>query len=360
MSATDRRPAAALAARGQQELRRRPRPARRRLRRPPRRGHRPGRRQRRRQVHAGEVHRGHLHRRRRGVPLRGQARRRHGPRDTADLGIEVVYQDLALCDNLDIVQNMFLGREKRKGGCSTSRRWRNWPARRWPPVGAHRPSSVRQPVSSLSGGQRQTVAIAKAVLWNSSVVLLDEPTAALGVAQTRQVLDLVRRLADNGLGVVLISHNLSDVFEVADRITALYLGRVAATCGPATSPAARSSNSSPRDAPATSASPTRHRRRLRRSRHDHRHRPPATEPGRAPPRRPASRSDNAQPTHRSARRVRAYVARLRGGDMGSLPAILGLVVLFVVFGLATTPSHRAQHRQPGHPGRLDHACWRWA
>ena len=88
--------------------------------------------------------------------------------------------------------------------------------------------SVRQPVSSLSGGQRQTVAIAKAVLWNSKVVLLDEPTAALGVAQTRQVLDLVRRLADTGLGVVLISHNMVDVFEVADRITALYLGRVAA------------------------------------------------------------------------------------------------------------------------------------
>jgi D-xylose transport system ATP-binding protein len=83
-------------------------------------------------------------------------------------------------------------------------------------------------VASLSGGQRQTVAIAKAVLWNSKVVLLDEPTAALGVAQTRQVLDLVRRLADRGLGVVLISHNMNDVFEVADRITALYLGRVAA------------------------------------------------------------------------------------------------------------------------------------
>ena len=88
--------------------------------------------------------------------------------------------------------------------------------------------SVRQPVSSLSGGQRQTVAIAKSVLWNSKVVLLDEPTAALGVAQTRQVIDLVRRLADQGVGVVLISHNMDDVFEVADRICALYLGRVAA------------------------------------------------------------------------------------------------------------------------------------
>jgi D-xylose transport system ATP-binding protein len=88
--------------------------------------------------------------------------------------------------------------------------------------------SVRQSVASLSGGQRQTVAIAKSVLWNSKVVLLDEPTAALGVAQTRQVLDLVRRLGDQGLGVVLISHNMADVLEVSDRITALYLGRVAA------------------------------------------------------------------------------------------------------------------------------------
>jgi D-xylose transport system ATP-binding protein len=89
-------------------------------------------------------------------------------------------------------------------------------------------SSVRQVVANLSGGQRQTVAIAKAVLWNSKIVFLDEPTAALGVAQTRQVLDLVRRLADQGRGVVLISHNMNDVLEVADRVVALYLGRVAA------------------------------------------------------------------------------------------------------------------------------------
>ena len=122
--------------------------------------------------------------------------------------------------------------------------------------------SVRQSVSSLSGGQRQTVAIAKAVLWNSKVVLLDEPTAALGVAQTRQVLDLVRRLADHGLGVVLISHNMNDVLEVADRITALYLGRVAA------------------DVPAEGRHPqpdrrADHRRPLRRPRH------PRTPPPRA-------------------------------------------------------------------------------
>ena len=152
----------------------------------------------------------------------------HSPRDAAALGIEVVYQDLALCDNLDIVENMFLGREEttRFGldEVSMETRARETLAS----LSVRTVKSVRQSVASLSGGQRQTVAIAKAVLWNSKVVLLDEPTAALGVAQTRQVLDLVRRLADRGLGVVLISHNMGDVLEVADRITALYLGRVAA------------------------------------------------------------------------------------------------------------------------------------
>jgi D-xylose transport system ATP-binding protein len=154
----------------------------------------------------------------------------HGPRDAAAFGVEIVYQDLALCDNLDIVQNMFLGRELRRPIFNTldeatmERRSRDTLAS----LSVRTVKSVRQPVSSLSGGQRQSVAIAKAVLWNNKVVLLDEPTAALGVAQTRQVLDLVRRLADNGLGVVLISHNMNDVMEVADRITALFLGRVAA------------------------------------------------------------------------------------------------------------------------------------
>jgi D-xylose transport system ATP-binding protein len=152
----------------------------------------------------------------------------HGPREASALGIEVVYQDLALCDNLDVVQNMFLGRERRTGVVldepSMEQAARDTLAR----LSVRTLKSVRQLVSSLSGGQRQTVAIAKAVLWESKVVMLDEPTAALGVAQTRQVLDLVRRLADAGHGVVLISHNMNDVFEVADRIAALYLGRLAA------------------------------------------------------------------------------------------------------------------------------------
>jgi D-xylose transport system ATP-binding protein len=150
------------------------------------------------------------------------------PKDAASLGIEVVYQDLALADNLDITQNMFLGRERKKGiildEASMEQSARETLAR----LSVRTVKSVRQQVASLSGGQRQTVAIAKAVLWESKVVILDEPTAALGVAQTRQVLDLVRRLAETGHGVVLISHNMNDVFEVADRITTLYLGRVAA------------------------------------------------------------------------------------------------------------------------------------
>ncbi len=151
-----------------------------------------------------------------------------GPKDAAALGIEIVYQDLALCDNLDIVENMFLGRERHNGILLDEGAMEQQARDTLASLSVRTVKSVRQSVASLSGGQRQTVAIAKAVLWNSKVVMLDEPTAALGVAQTRQVLDLVRRLADNGLGVLLISHNMVDVLEVADRITALYLGRVAA------------------------------------------------------------------------------------------------------------------------------------
>ncbi|KAF0844977.1 ATP-binding cassette domain-containing protein [Nocardia caishijiensis] len=150
------------------------------------------------------------------------------PRDAAELGIEIVYQDLALCDNLDIVQNMFLGRERKRGIVLDEYGMEELAGRTLAGLSVRTVKSVRQKVASLSGGQRQTVAIAKAVLWNSKVVILDEPTAALGVAQTQQVLELVRRLADKGLAVVLISHNMNDVFAVSDRIAALYLGRMAA------------------------------------------------------------------------------------------------------------------------------------
>ncbi len=150
------------------------------------------------------------------------------PRVATGLGIEFVYQDLALADNLDITQNMFLGREIRRFGFLADGEMERKAREELASLSVRTVSSVRQVVASLSGGQRQTVAIAKAVLWDSKVVFLDEPTAALGVAQTRQVLDLVRRLADQGRGVVLISHNMNDVMEVADRVCALYLGRVAA------------------------------------------------------------------------------------------------------------------------------------
>ncbi|MEA2380653.1 MAG: D-xylose transport system ATP-binding protein [Solirubrobacteraceae bacterium] len=150
----------------------------------------------------------------------------HGPKDAANLGIEVVYQDLALCDNLDVVQNMFLGREevatlRRLDETTMEKRATDTLAT----LSVTTIRSVRQTVAGLSGGQRQSVAVAKAVMWNSKVVVLDEPTAALGVAQTRQVLDLVKRLAEQGLAVVLISHNLHDIFEVADTITVLRLGQ---------------------------------------------------------------------------------------------------------------------------------------
>ena len=149
-------------------------------------------------------------------------------RDAARLGIETVYQDLALCDNLDIVQNMFLGRERLRRGLLDEDSMERAAAKTLADLRVTTVRSIRQPVASLSGGQRQSVAVAKAVMWNSKLVMLDEPTAALGVNQTKMVLDLVRRLRDHGLAVMVISHNLNDVFEVADRIAVLYLGRMVA------------------------------------------------------------------------------------------------------------------------------------
>ena len=149
------------------------------------------------------------------------------PRDAAALGIETVHQDLALCDNLDIVQNMFLGRERLRWGFTLDEEaMEKSAAKTLHSLAVTTVRSVRQPVKSLSGGQRQSVAIAKAVLWNSELVIMDEPTAALGVAQTAMVLSLVRTLADRGLAVLLVSHNMNDVFQVADRIAVLRLGRL--------------------------------------------------------------------------------------------------------------------------------------
>jgi D-xylose transport system ATP-binding protein len=153
------------------------------------------------------------------------------PIDATGLGIETVYQDLALCDNLDAVANLFLGREDvapRIPGLSgvldeTEMELRTLDVLRQLDVKTIK--SVRVPVAALSGGQRQSLAVAKTILRHPKVILLDEPTAALGVAQTRQVLNLIRRLRDQGLAVVVISHNLADIFEVVDRVIVLRLGR---------------------------------------------------------------------------------------------------------------------------------------
>jgi ABC-type sugar transport system ATPase subunit len=154
------------------------------------------------------------------------------PKAAAALGIETVYQDLALCDNLDIVQNMFLGREVTRHGLLAEEDMELSARQTLTDLSVTTVRSIRQPVVSLSGGQRQAVAVARAVMWNSELVIMDEPTAALGVAQTAMVLALVRRLADRGLAVMMVSHNLNDVFAVADRVVVLRLGRMVAA-GPA-------------------------------------------------------------------------------------------------------------------------------
>lgn len=150
------------------------------------------------------------------------------PRDSSSLGIETVHQDLALCNNLDIVQNMYLGREITSIGLLDEEAMEKSAGATLKSLAVTTVRSIRQPVESLSGGQRQSVAIAKAVLWNSKLVIMDEPTAALGVTQTAQVLDLIRRLADRGLAVMVVSHNMNDVFEVADRVAVLRLGHMVA------------------------------------------------------------------------------------------------------------------------------------
>lgn len=162
------------------------------------------------------------------VTFEGQVVDLQNPRQSSALGIEVVYQDLALCENLDIVQNMFLGREELTAGTLNEADMEFAAAKALQSLSVRTVKSLRQKVSSLSGGQRQTVAISRTVLRDAKLVILDEPTAALGVAQTEQVLNLVRRLADNGLAVIVISHNLQDVFQVADDIAVLYLGNMVA------------------------------------------------------------------------------------------------------------------------------------
>jgi D-xylose transport system ATP-binding protein len=161
-----------------------------------------------------------------GGTIEFEGRRVHiaSPADSKQLGIATVYQDLALCDNLDVVANLWLGRELTHGGSldEVEMEKRSWTLLR--ELSAKIPS-VRTPIASLSGGQRQTVAIARSLIGEPSVVILDEPTAALGVAQTAEVLNLIERLRERGLGVLLISHNIADVQAVADRVVVLRLGR---------------------------------------------------------------------------------------------------------------------------------------
>jgi len=156
----------------------------------------------------------------------------HSPKDAVELGIATVYQDLALCDNLDIVQNMFLGTELMRHWQLDEVAMEISAKTTLADLSVTTVRSIRQPVGSLSGGQRQAVAVAKAVMRQAKLVIMDEPTAALGVTQTRVVLDLIRSLADSGIAVIVISHNLNDVKEAADRIAVLHLGTLAAA-GPA-------------------------------------------------------------------------------------------------------------------------------
>jgi D-xylose transport system ATP-binding protein len=150
----------------------------------------------------------------------------HSPKDASALGIATVYQDLALCDNLDIVQNVYLGRELTRVEVLDETAMELKAKETLSGLSVTTVRSIRQAVGSLSGGQRQAVAVARAVMFAAKLVIMDEPTAALGVAQTAMVLDLIKRLSGSGIAVIVVSHNLNDVFEVADRIAVLHLGRM--------------------------------------------------------------------------------------------------------------------------------------
>jgi ABC-type sugar transport system ATPase subunit len=163
------------------------------------------------------------------IEWKGEPVHIRGPRDAAALGIQTVYQDLALCNNLDIVQNVFLGNERTQHGLLDEPAMESTAKKTLSELSVTTVRSIRQPVGSLSGGQRQAVAVARALMYDAQLVIMDEPTAALGVAQTAMVLQLIKDLAKRGIAVLLISHNLIDVFAVADRLAVLYLGHMAAS-----------------------------------------------------------------------------------------------------------------------------------
>jgi D-xylose transport system permease protein len=264
----------------------------------------------------------------------GKPVRIRNPREAAALGIEVVYQDLALCDNLDVVENMFLGREVLTAGLLDEDSMERAASKTLSDLRVTTLQSVREPVASLSGGQRQSIAVAKAVMWNSKLVILDEPTAALGVAQTRQVLDLVRRLADQGLAVIMISHNLNDVFAVADRLAVLRLGKLVA--------AGDASQFDPQMAVElmtlgqTSRTPDRSSRLAAEEIYDRGHKGNETaDEAPAASARPgiAGKASQAAAARGSSLwdYFRAQWARVLAGQSGVLPVVIGTIIIAAVF-----------------------------
>ena len=266
------------------------------------------------------------------------------PHEAAALGIETVYQDLALCDNLDIVQNMFLGRERLRHLLLDEESMEIAARETLTSLAVTTVRSIRQPVASLSGGQRQSVAIAKSVLWNSKLVIMDEPTAALGVAQTEVVLHLIRQLADRGVAVLVISHNMNDVFHVADRVAVLHLGRLVAV-RPVTEldrqivvdlmTTGFSDRSKPELAPPSPAErPVARAAELGRDHAATAAAPPTTpdEPTTEAAKRDAALALNPDITATSLPDYfRAAFARVRGGESGVLPVLAGLVLISVLF-----------------------------
>ncbi|TFD47685.1 ATP-binding cassette domain-containing protein [Cryobacterium sp. TMT1-2-1] len=270
----------------------------------------------------------------------GKTVRLSSPHEAAELGIETVYQDLALCDNLDIVQNMFLGRERRRHFLLDEESMEIAARETLSSLAVTSVRSIRQPVASLSGGQRQSVAIAKSVLWNSKLVIMDEPTAALGVAQTEVVLTLIRQLADRGLAVIVISHNMNDVFRVADRIAVLRLGRLVEV-----QPAAQLDRQIVVDLMTTGASDRVRPAAAPRAQPEHSIPAPSkTAPAAVGlPREEPTTAAATAAGHKTAlalnpniatslpEYVRGAMSRVRGGESGVLPVLGGLLLISILF-----------------------------
>ena len=282
----------------------------------------------------------------------------HSPKAAADLGIATVYQDLALCDNLDIVQNMFLGREQMKYLQLDEIGMELAAKQTLADLSVVTVRSIRQPVGSLSGGQRQAVAVAKAVMQQAQLVIMDEPTAALGVTQTRVVLELIDQLSSRGIAVLVISHNLNDVIQVADRVAVLYLGRLAAVAPideldtgvdrraddhrPVWPPGRSPGRTRPRREPGRRSSRFpgwRHGRQRDRG-ESHRRGTVSTETHQ-PPESAEQGDELATEAERAAapeviagslgEYLRLMFRRIRSGESGALPVTLGLIAIVIYF-----------------------------